>query len=206
LPDDFNDWDLANKEGWTVAHAAASEGWLPKGFNQWELADCDGWTVAHEAATHGCLPKGFKQWSLATEGGWTVAHAAAGSPDTVIDDLFEDFNDWHLADENGWTVAHEMVRWSYPPPKNFNQWELKDKEGWTVAHEAARVYKKTGRGLQKDKLLKYLGITDLSVPKVLSKSFNKWEVTDNKGETVAHTFLTGNLIPDVYEFVNIFDR
>ena len=49
-------------------------GWrhLPKDFNQWELADKDGWTVAHEVAAHGYLPNDFQLWDLTDKEGRTV--------------------------------------------------------------------------------------------------------------------------------------
>jgi hypothetical protein len=52
LPEEFNDWDWADKNGRTVAHEAASAGLLPADFDQWALVDNTGWTVAHEAAQH----------------------------------------------------------------------------------------------------------------------------------------------------------
>ena len=59
LPTDFDRWDLADEQGWSVAHEAAHCNNLPRGFDQWDLADYRGWTVAHEAAAHGGLPKDF---------------------------------------------------------------------------------------------------------------------------------------------------
>ena len=67
LPERFDHWDLADKNGWTVAHVAAQFGRLPAGFDRWELADQ---TVAHVAAQFGRLPAGFDRWGLANERGW----------------------------------------------------------------------------------------------------------------------------------------
>jgi hypothetical protein len=39
LPADFNDWTLANKNGWIVAHVAACRGHLPADFKDWPLAE-----------------------------------------------------------------------------------------------------------------------------------------------------------------------
>ena len=67
LPPDFDGWDLADKDGWTVAHKAAIFGHLPPGFDGWDLADKNGWTVAHAAAGSGHLPPGFDRWDLVPE-------------------------------------------------------------------------------------------------------------------------------------------
>ena len=47
LAQDFDQWDLKNPDGWSVAHEAARTGHLPPGFTRWEIRDTDGWTVAH---------------------------------------------------------------------------------------------------------------------------------------------------------------
>jgi hypothetical protein len=65
LPHDFNKWDMANEDGWTVAHWAALCG-FPVNFDQWDLADKNGRTVAHVAALYETLPVNFDQWGLTT--------------------------------------------------------------------------------------------------------------------------------------------
>ena len=45
LPPDFDQWDLADEQGWSVAHEAAAAQHLPPDFDRWELADMDGYTV-----------------------------------------------------------------------------------------------------------------------------------------------------------------
>ena len=45
LPPDFDQWDIANNHGWTVAHEAAAAQHLPPDFDRWELANEDGYTV-----------------------------------------------------------------------------------------------------------------------------------------------------------------
>ncbi|NCC04458.1 MAG: ankyrin repeat domain-containing protein [Proteobacteria bacterium] len=77
LAQDFDQWDLKNPDGWSVAHEAARTGHLPPDFTRWEILDADGWTVAHEAAMLGSLPPDFNQWDLADFDGYTVAHTAA---------------------------------------------------------------------------------------------------------------------------------
>jgi hypothetical protein len=72
LPIDFDQWDLADDNGWTVAHCATSHGCLPVDFKQWDVADRDGWTVAHSAAVIGCLPDDFGQWGLIDSNGLSV--------------------------------------------------------------------------------------------------------------------------------------
>lgn len=46
LPDDFNEWGMADSSGWTVAHEAALYGHLPEDFEHLEMADRRGETVA----------------------------------------------------------------------------------------------------------------------------------------------------------------
>jgi hypothetical protein len=41
--------DLAEEDGWTVAHKVAEEGHLPEGFDRWELTHKNGWTVLQAA-------------------------------------------------------------------------------------------------------------------------------------------------------------
>jgi hypothetical protein len=72
LPTGFDRWELADKDGWTVAHIAAWRGHLPDNFDQWDMADKDGATVAHSCARWGHLPAGFDQWGLANNDGLTV--------------------------------------------------------------------------------------------------------------------------------------
>ena len=109
LPADFDQWDLADEDGCTVAHVAAYCGKLPPDFDQWDLANKYGWTVSHIVAKSGNLPPDFDQWDLADDKtGWTVAHAAARSGH-----LPPDFDRWDLADKNGLTVR--QVAESKPP-------------------------------------------------------------------------------------------
>lgn len=51
-------------------------GKLPEGFDRWDLADKDGWSLAHEAAKYGTLPEGFDGWDLADKSGRTVRQVA----------------------------------------------------------------------------------------------------------------------------------
>ena len=55
---------------------AAKSGTLPDDFDLWDLAVCDGWTVAHEAARYGHLPDDFRLWSLTDINGITVRDIA----------------------------------------------------------------------------------------------------------------------------------
>jgi hypothetical protein len=100
LPDGFYQWDLANNNGFTVAHEAAFSGYLPCDFDQWDMTNNSGWTVAHMAAEGGNLPCDFDQWKLTTYSGWTVAHSAAESGHLPCD-----FDQWGLIDNTGTTVA-----------------------------------------------------------------------------------------------------
>jgi hypothetical protein len=105
------------------------EGTLPSDFNQWELADLSGWTVAHTAAKHGTFPASFSQWGLADKNGWTVAHNAALRGNLPV--LGPDSDLWVLADKNGWTVAHAAAGQGLLP-EDFDQWGLTDNGGMTV--------------------------------------------------------------------------
>jgi hypothetical protein len=64
LPADFNKWDMANGDGWTVAHEVTYWHDLPATFSQWGLADKSGWAVAHGAAKYGRLPYSFDMWGM----------------------------------------------------------------------------------------------------------------------------------------------
>jgi hypothetical protein len=65
----------------------AQNGTLPVGFNQWNLTNEHGWSVAHVAAYCGHLPDDFNQWDLVDNNGTTVAHVATEQcPEEVSDD------------------------------------------------------------------------------------------------------------------------
>jgi hypothetical protein len=89
FPSDFDQWDLANKRGYTVAHTAAMMNSLPADFNQWALADENGWPVAHEAALYRHLPKDFDQWDLVDNLNKTVASWAIIKNDLSEDDYMK---------------------------------------------------------------------------------------------------------------------
>ena len=105
LAQDFDQWDLKNPDGWSVAHEAARTGHLPPGFTRWEIRDADGWTVAHEAAMHVALPPDFNRWDLADFDGYTVAHTAAEHGH-----LPPDFPHMEWADVDGLTVSEVHAR------------------------------------------------------------------------------------------------
>jgi hypothetical protein len=61
----------------TVAHVAAEFNTLPEGFDQWDLRDANGWTVAHVIAQYQRVLfaigwEKFGVWELADNNGWTV--------------------------------------------------------------------------------------------------------------------------------------
>ena len=58
------------------AYDDARSGYLPADFDQWDLADEDGMTVAHTAAKSGHLPPDFDRWDLADKRGQTVREVA----------------------------------------------------------------------------------------------------------------------------------
>ena len=105
LDQNFDQWDLKNPDGWSVAHEAARTGNLPPGFTRWEIRDTDGWTVAHEAAMLGALPPDFNKWDLTDFDGYTVAHTAAEHGH-----LPPDFPHMEWADVDGLTVGEVHAR------------------------------------------------------------------------------------------------
>lgn len=130
---DFYKWDLADKDGWTLAHEAAMYGRLPKKFRNMDrilyLYDKKGMSVIKLCVFRGDLPDGFDNWSY-TENekyGWSLAHVAA-----FWGTLPKSFDQWRIADAKGWTVAHEAAKYDNLP-KDFSQWDLKDNKGVTVA-------------------------------------------------------------------------
>ena len=134
LPEDFDQWDICDENGWSVAHIyTATYGQLPEGFNQWDLTtSVDDITVAHVAIIKGTLPNDFDQWELTDNKGWTVAHIAAR-----FGKLPSNFSRWNLvATINNITVAHTAAVYN-TLPFDFDQWALVDDIGWTVAHQAA---------------------------------------------------------------------
>jgi hypothetical protein len=104
LPADFNQWGLADKYGWTIAHVAAAHGHLPEDFKQWGLTNKNGRTVAHSAARHGHLPSDFSRWGIADDSGWTVAHEAAEHGH-----LPASFSQWGLLDSKGLSVLGQLL-------------------------------------------------------------------------------------------------
>jgi hypothetical protein len=126
----------------------ARSGDLPADFDQWGLADENGWTVAHTAALHGHLPVGFNMWDMSNNGGWTVAHAAVtagiGSCPVIVSAqevlLPENFDRWGLTDGNDKTVLscissgiqldEYVTRWEKERPlcKTDADWEVFKKE------------------------------------------------------------------------------
>ena len=82
LPEDFDQWDICDENGWTIAHTCATVGQLPTSFNQWALADNNGRTVAHVAAHNStCLPKDFHLthpdiWKMKESTGMSVGEQA----------------------------------------------------------------------------------------------------------------------------------
>lgn len=73
----FDLWEVADGDGWTLAHEAADAGTLPADFDRWELSARDGTTVAHVAVVHRWLPANFAGWERRNRAGWTVAGLAA---------------------------------------------------------------------------------------------------------------------------------
>ncbi len=128
---------MRDNEGRTVYHSAAEGGCLPEWFDRWEIADEDGFTVAHFVAYHNNIPGNFdwERYGMMRDGkyGETVYHEAASSKG-----LPEWFHGWDIADNNGKTVAHNAAL-RRALPRDFD-WEkyglMRDNEGRTVYHFA----------------------------------------------------------------------
>jgi hypothetical protein len=105
-------WDMADEEGWTLAHEYVSAGrTFPDGdFKQWGLTDIWGNTVAHIAAENGVLPEDFDEWALSDADGASVAHYAA-----EFGTLPSGFDQWDLKGTDGKTVREVYDKHSANP-------------------------------------------------------------------------------------------
>ena len=109
-------WDMADEEGWTLAHEWAATGRaFPDDFKQWGLVDTWGNTVAHIAAEYGALSPDFDEWLIKDGQGTPVAHYAA-----EFGTLPADFDQWDLMSPTGKTVremhdAHADTPVGAPP-------------------------------------------------------------------------------------------
>ena len=122
LAQDFDQWDLKNPDGWSVAHEAARTGHLPPGFTRWEIRDTDGWTVAHEAAMHGALSPDFNRWDLKDFDGYSVAHTAAEHGH-----LPPDFPHMDWADSDGLTVGEVYAKRMNASPEGADPAQMPQK-------------------------------------------------------------------------------
>jgi len=134
LAQDFDQWDLKNPDGWSVAHEAARTGHLPPGFTRWEIRDTDGWTVAHEAAMHGALPPDFNKWDLKDFDGYTVAHTAAEHGH-----LPSDFPHMDWADVDGLTVGEVYAKRMHSFPAGTDLAQKPNKATRTMVYEFPSV-------------------------------------------------------------------
>lgn len=206
---EFDDWDLSDDYGVTIAHIAAAHGRLPHDFNEWDLEDANGWTVAHEAAAHCNLPNDFNEWELQTFDGWTVAHETAKNGH-----LPQNFNKWGLKDNNGWTVAHEAASNGNLPIK-FDQWELIDNNGWSVAQEKKEYDKResihTLVNYIDTEITHYDSSHFISIANEIEQGhlpseFNEWEISDENGWSIAHLAAKAGLLPEYFNDWHISDK
>ncbi|MDR1036700.1 MAG: DNA cytosine methyltransferase [Deltaproteobacteria bacterium] len=79
LPDEFDLWEIDDRDRWSVAHEAAFRGHLPPSYSRWLNRDIHGVSVAHAAEHSGTLPPGFDLWDFADRQGVTVAQVAAAN-------------------------------------------------------------------------------------------------------------------------------
>ncbi|MHB8355059.1 MAG: hypothetical protein ACYDCF_11575, partial [Burkholderiales bacterium] len=110
LPVDFKQWDMAEKDGWTVAHIAAEYGHLPADFKQWAMTNNRGWTVAHVAANKGPLPADFKQWDMVNKNGITVAQTAAANGHLPADESEHRAEPEQIAQAVASTMDHDLLK------------------------------------------------------------------------------------------------
>jgi hypothetical protein len=169
ISEDFNQWNLKDPDGSSIAHKVAAIGNLPANFpaHLWKLMDGDGQdgqSVAHVAVWRKKPLPSFPDeiWALKDRRGRPVAHVAAERGN-----LTAHFSQWGLTDRNGNTTAHIAAR-NGTLPAWYAQWELADRYGWTVAHEAA-LYGN------------------------LPEEFTQWHLEDARGRTVAQIALNSNL-------------
>lgn len=107
-PERFDRWDIwLDEYNETLAHYAALFHWLPKEFDQWNLKDNSGRTVAHSLAEYlkddQSFPPNFHQWGLLNRYNRTVFECLATNINGNKRALRE-FTDWDMViTENGET-------------------------------------------------------------------------------------------------------
>jgi hypothetical protein len=129
LPDDFEQWDLTDKNGWTVAEIvflaekssptlrAAAQTWLIQNLPQALEPAPENFDAAIARAKAGPQAASFP-WGMSNFAGKTVAHIAA-----KYGTLPAHFKHWDWTDKHGRTVAQEAARYGNLPA-DFDQWEL----------------------------------------------------------------------------------
>jgi len=186
---DVADAEVRDPEGWTAAHFAAAEGYLPEGFDLWHLVSNSGETVAQSAAKNDRLPEDFDQWGLVPEKyrpASPINENSSGDElvaefERVITDIAQQIMQAKnfsvkqataLAQRALSRIPDKMEEQAYnqtlerlangdiPTPSAW-EWRLADHHGCTLAHHAAM------RGL-------------------LPEGFTRWDLTDGQGYTVAH--------------------
>jgi hypothetical protein len=204
-------WSLA-EGGRTIAHVAATFGFLPPGFNQWDLTNQLGDTVAHTAARNGNLPPSpyFNQWGLEDRNGDTVAHTAArnGNPEhpdpanRIAAQAWLDSQQQPQAaqaeeeDQQHWsrdkwaeisygtkTNAHSAAI-SGTLPANFKYWDIVEPNGYSQDTVA------------------HMAATYGHLP----DNFNDWSLTNAYGYTVAHTAARSGRLPAKFDQWGLTDR
>ena len=64
FPDGFNQWDLRNNNGWSVAFITAFRNRLPKGFDRWEIKESNNETIFEKVLRWKRLPDWLNDWDL----------------------------------------------------------------------------------------------------------------------------------------------
>lgn len=120
LPEDFDQWEMANATGWTIAHEVAyfyGASKFPAGFQYWGLKTDWGKTVAGVAIENGGLPDDFTQWEL-MDCLATVAEISAS-----LNKLPKTFEQWDLKCQDGATVFERAVSKGMRL-ENFAHWNM----------------------------------------------------------------------------------
>jgi ankyrin repeat protein len=224
LPEWSNRWELADGNGWTVAHVAASFTTLPNGFDKWSLADGNGCTVAHAAVQYGHLPKEFRLWELSDIDGQTVAHIAASHGH-----LPEDVPDYVLGlvnAKNKKTVAETVMGCIWTPASLLaralafmQRWEETKEWAWTTKDKVVNQSDADSLGLPKflqrvqkenvgdakSDLRTFDEAVRLARQKTLPERFDHWDWADENGRTVAHVSAEFGRLPEDFTHWDLAD-
>jgi hypothetical protein len=190
LPHGFDQWGLINYDNEPVAITLLKASYhLPPDFNQWELSDKHGTTVAHFAVTFldgESIPDIEKLYAIRTKNGNStpVAHFYVNEHKRVTDG----FDAWTLADAFGETTAHVAVKNGITPPKECLS--IADVRGHTVAHsmmeEGLHIRLPDSDPIWRLSDMTCTSVAHLAIKHKVRTKFKDMTLADNKGHTLAH--------------------